>query len=338
MGSGRIHTKQTKHTKHAKHAKHAGGVPSKHTKRTIFAFGLVAISTSACVLLLFACANVLGIEDRFFNADALSAPDAPQQSDSGDSGPPTEAGEEEGGPCLPKMVSVGPFCIDATEVSQREYAAFLAAMSMNGDAGGDAGAGIGNQIAECATTNTSFSPGPTCTPFSFNPASDYPMACIDWCDAFAYCAWQGKRLCGLVDGGSVPHEQNLFATTSDQWFAACSRNADGFHKYPYGNDYDGSVCNTKDYGEGGIVPVGSAKSCVGGYAGLYDMSGNVWEWEDSCRPVGNDSGASYCVVRGGGYQTGGDFFPDQFLSCLAHYDFNQRTTTNPDTGFRCCSR
>jgi len=176
-----------------------------------------------------ACANVLGIEDRFYNGGPgdASTDEAAQPSSPPDAGVDAESVQ---GPCPEKMVHVaGTFCIDAFEVTQREYGKFLEAMA------GDAS----TQIAECAG-NTTFAPG-TCQNFRFDVGTDYPMACIDWCDANAYCAWKGKRLCGLTDGGAVPHDQNLYNTTSDQWFAACSRQADGFHKYPYGSSYDASA-------------------------------------------------------------------------------------------------
>jgi formylglycine-generating enzyme required for sulfatase activity len=45
--------------------------------------------------------------------------------------------------------------------------------------------------------------------------------------------------------------------------------------YPYGNNYDAAKCSAI------ATSVATNLQCVGGYAGLYDMSGNVVEWEDS---------------------------------------------------------
>jgi len=79
------------------------------------------------------------------------------------------------------------------------------------------------------------------------------------------------------------------------------------------------------------VPVGTLSSCqssVSGYGGVYDLSGNVWEWEDSCSGTG--SGAT-CRVRGGSYIN--DY---NELNCATDRRW-YRTSVRSDTGFRCCS-
>ena len=115
------------------------------------------------------------------------------------------------------------FCIDTTEVTRAEYRDFLLATA--GDAAG--------QRATCAW-NDSFAPAARGCPVStFQPETqgDRPVVCIDWCDAVAYCAWAGKRLCGQIGGGSLPgFFGGAFDPARSQWHAACTRN--GARAYP----------------------------------------------------------------------------------------------------------
>ena len=88
------------------------------------------------------------------------------------------------------------------------------------------------------------------------------------------------------------------------------------NKYPYGNTYQPSYCNTHDYGAGNTTTVGSLPNCVTsapGYAGVYDLSGNVIEWEDSCdETAGEDAN---CRLRGGSDLFGSDFTDSDNLTC-----------------------
>ena len=107
----------------------------------------------------------------------------------------------------------------------------------------------------------------------------------------------GKRLCGSIHGGhsdwSDYHDESV-----SQWFDACS--SGGMNNYPYGGNpstgttdgYDSPSCVGGDrcltgcwYGGGLTLMGGSLEGCAStesGYQGVYDMSGNVDEWEDSC--------------------------------------------------------
>jgi formylglycine-generating enzyme required for sulfatase activity len=69
--------------------------------------------------------------------------------------------------------------------------------------------------------------------------------------------------------------------------------------------------------------------CEGGYRGLFDLSGNVSEWEDSCEsPSGS---GDVCRIRGGSVD---DF--NQGLSCGSDYA-DPRSAVGGGLGFRCCA-
>lgn len=236
------------------------------------------------------------------------------------------------GPALVEVPvsSGGAYCVDATEVTNADYAAFLAA---NG--GGTSPAG---QDAWC-DWNTTYVPTPSACPSGMNcdwPAvgkDSYPVVSVDWCDAYAYCRWAQKHLCGKIGGGPNAVADHANATKSE-WYNACS--AGGTRAYPYGAAYDGAACNDANYllTTYTTLPVGSASACEGGVAGLFDMSGNVFEWEDSC--PAQTGATDYCLLRGGAMDSIPGFNGD--LACSNDSNAaGQRSITSIDVGFRCCA-
>jgi formylglycine-generating enzyme len=84
------------------------------------------------------------------------------------------------------------------------------------------------------------------------------------------------------------------------------------------------------------MAVGSLTNCVtsaAGYSCVFDLSGNVWEWEDSCDRTEQ---SNYCRIRGGSFGNGSSYY----LTC--RYDYThvlglRRDFVNADVGFRCCT-
>jgi formylglycine-generating enzyme required for sulfatase activity len=220
------------------------------------------------------------------------------------------------------MVDAGEFCIDETEVTQKDYAFFLAARA--GDTSG--------QPPECAF-NTSFAPLSSAgCGFDPNATPGKPVS-VNQCSASAYCRWANKRLCGRLasaGGGPTPTSERTNAKVS-QWFSACSNGGDGLHPYPYGITYLPNACNGGDH-DAGLVAVGTLPNCVGGLPNLFDMSGNVKEWEDSCEGGDASDGSNdLCGVNGGNFAS-----TSGALKCGAGLTAT-RSNGNCGFGFRCCA-
>jgi sulfatase modifying factor 1 len=229
-----------------------------------------------------------------------------------------------GGPTMVRLPEG--YCIDSTEVTQGQYGAWLATSPPPPDP----------SDPNCYW-KTFFTPllggclkGGPCPPDGCPVIpDDFPRGCADWCDAYYYCRAVGKRLCGRIGGGTNGYDDYLNPTLS-QWYNACTSH--GANTYPYGNTYNATACNGRDYwgplsGQQ-LLPAGSLWSCqssVVGYAGVFDLSGNVMEWEDSCDASG------ICHLRGG------TRFSD-VVSMTCDVDFQGlRLAKAGNTGFRCCS-
>lgn len=219
------------------------------------------------------------------------------------------------------------YCIDETEISVASYELFSTAVTP---------ATAKNPLpAPCnVAAKTSFVAG---YPSGADAGAALPVRYVDWCDAFAYCDWAGKRLCGQIGGKTNPYDRPN-DPSSGQWRRACSvdKGSVDASVWPYGASPNGELCQTRDRDTGvadapptAPVESGSLSGCKGASselnAPLFDQSGNVAEWEDSCSP-------SYvtCWVRGGSFRT-----PSAQASCAAS-EAKAPLTRSDAIGFRCC--
>jgi formylglycine-generating enzyme len=223
--------------------------------------------------------------------------------------------------CVAKSVDVpAGFSVDATEVTRGQYAAWLVTSPP-----------VGQQTGACAW-NTSFTPDSKCMsdPSVCGGAdcAQHPQPCVDLCDGAAYCRAVGKRLCGAVGGGALASGATNDPAQS-QWFNVCSSN--GVNKFTYGSSLGPNKCNDNMLGGTTTVPVGSKPDCqstVSGYAGVFDLIGNLAEWEDNCD--GSSGASDTCQPRGTAFGSGAA------LPSCNQSQSTYRSAASPTIGFRCC--
>ena len=209
------------------------------------------------------------------------------------------------------MVAGAGFNVEAYEVTNAQYAALLEV----------------EFSAEAVPSGCDWKSGFEPDDWDLSPADDLPVVGVDWCDAALYCEWIGKRLCGAIGGGPA-NPDDADDPNTDEWFSACSDA--GALAFPYGADYDAAACNGADSGNDALLPGGSLATCEGGIAGVFDMSGNVWEWTNACDAAGGDANTE-CRRRGGGR-----FSDPDSMRCAVN-SLRPRGTRDNATGIRCCS-
>jgi len=207
-----------------------------------------------------------------------------------------------------RMVRVGAFCMDVTEVTRGELRKYLLDPTHGTKA-----------LAFCSWNTTE--PAPETDDRLF----DWPASMVNFCDAASYCAWAGKRLCGKVGGGMNDLTAYNDAAKSE-WFLTCTAN--GTQTYAYPGSYDKNRCFSE---EGTSWPTGAKSDCHGAsgpFAQILDLSGNVGEWEYSCQGSA-PTRATECRYRGGTHGSGTE------TSCAVPWMAGAETRL-PGIGFRCC--
>ena len=197
-------------------------------------------------------------------------------------------------------ITLNAYTIDKAEVSQAEY-------------------------AKCVTAGACSAPKGGCV---YDPATrgDFPVTCVTWDDAKAYCQSLGLRL-----------------PTEAEWERAARGDTAEDRFYPWGqappdcdhaNFYGVRGCKLSASDVVAIRPSGASPF------GALDMAGNVWEWTNdfygdafyasspASNPTGPASGSGH-VVRGGSFASGTASLQVTYREGFAS------DTANRELGFRC---
>ena len=224
----------------------------------------------------------------------------------------------------PVTITVGThaqFKIDATEVTAAQYLQFVKAFEASPPVQRDVC--MWNQSVEpnvAPPNDAGITANSACQAYDLAAEAvahpDAPVRCVHWCDAATYCTWAGGWMCQGNEGKPYPVE----------WQNACQ--GTGQTTFPYGNTFTAGTCVDMSV-PGAPLDVTTKPACVGGYPGIYDMSGNVGEWLDcGCEYDDPDPTKTSAYVGGGGYQDTG--------SALACAPTRSQSLTGfyPDVGAR----
>ena len=140
-----------------------------------------------------------------------------------------------------------------------------------------------------------------------------PARNISWTDAQKACQNSAKRLCSM-----------------DEWQRACAGTGKK-RRYPYGDEYRKALCwdrwRSQKYQHQGPAKTGSAPACRNPQ-GVYDLSGNVWEWIADRGPGGEPA---FMLGSGSNNDSKGK------LSCDPGKHIGQPSNSKASAlGFRCC--
>jgi sulfatase modifying factor 1 len=250
-----------------------------------------------------------------------------------------------------RTVTVGPFAIAPTTVTNAEFAAFVAATGYVTEAERFGWSFVFRQFVPSRLAREvrqavagaewwwpipgAYWYAPEGPGSSIARRSDHPVVHVSWHDAVAYCVWAGGRL---------PSEA--------EWEFAARGGLAG-RRYPWGDELTPGGkhrCNIwqgrfpeKNSAADGYVGTAPVRTYPPNGFGLYNVVGNVWEWcadwfsaaHDDVRndPHGPDSGTAR-VLRGGSYLC--------HRSYCNRYRVAARSANTPDstsgnTGFRCAA-
>ncbi len=127
--------------------------------------------------------------------------------------------------------------------------------------------------------------------------ADHPVVGVCFTDALAYCKWLSET------------SGHTFRLPSEAEWEKAARGDDG-RVFPWGDEWDSTLCNTAEGGPGQTTPVGYYPQGASPY-GCVDMAGNIEEWTSSAYSAYPGSTLSLpqagsIVLRGGCWNDGGE--------------------------------
>lgn len=263
--------------------------------------------------------------------------------------------EDAEGPVREVLLST--YLLDATAVTNAQFATFVARTGYisNAEQAGwsfvfhsqvTASARAAVRQSAVAETPWWLSVDEACWRTPEGPGSDtagrqnHPVVHVSWHDAAAYATWAGKRL-----------------PTEAEWEMAARSGMRGL-RYPWGDEFRPSGqyrCNVWqgrfpdiDTGEDGFTGTCPVDAYAANAFGLYNMSGNVWEWCDDwwsaswhvanthatrVNPRGPHSGTAK-AIRGGSYLCHAAYCNRYRVSARSS---NAPAASTGHMGFRCAA-
>ncbi|MFB0945192.1 MAG: sulfatase modifying factor 1 [Spirosomataceae bacterium] len=252
-----------------------------------------------------------------------------------------------------KRVTIVPFYMDDTEITNHEYRQFVNALLA------DSVSTLGEEFimtelypdSSVWKKDFTYHNGDQMTEYYFaNPAFDmYPVVGVTWDAANYFALWRSKAFNDFRTENDLFSSPRFRLPSEAEWEWAARGGKDGA-KYPWGNPYvaNGKGCflaNFKPYRGNfradGYAYTAPANAFNANDFGLYNMAGNVSEWTQDAysesympvtwdlNPVFNDDNEPRKIIKGGSWKDVAYFLETGTAT------FEYRDQTRSYIGFRC---
>ena len=173
------------------------------------------------------------------------------------------------------------FAITATPITNREYAAFIAATG-HPPPDVDPATWAGYRLVHPYGRTRKFAWADGAPPTG---RGSHPVVLVSQDDARAYAAWLSQET-----------GRRWRLPTEAEWEKAAR--GTGGHRFPWGDEFDPARLNSHDSGPFDTMPVGSFPEGASAF-GLLDAAGQVFEW------TGTGAGSGRAIVKGGSWDDSG---------------------------------